>query len=300
LVFFDNPVIQKLAHSPRWTVNVENKMPIDMQTLKTSGRIFGATGEHSLTTLPELLDVFQQMQMLPSQFVYFLDAERDGFIVLDIEPACPDVIRNDLLNLDFIYGDISASGNGYHLVFECPPLNEVTRRKRVMKHPDKYYEILLHHYVTFTQNIILPTQVPSAKSFLTIWNELAAIQKTAVTSSLTVNAVERPTFDNPIQQKLYEKIIEAFKNRFNKTPANYNGDVSRYEFGVIGAVRSYMRQMLEFSLFEDIVMDENEEIWMVYDIVSEVLEHRDKHDERRGGQPFLFYLVCRSFATSYT
>jgi len=297
--FFDNYVIKKLAQNPCWTVNIDGKLPLDIQTLKRTGQIFGAAGEHCLITLPDLLDMMIPVQMMPEQFVYFLDAERDGIVILDIEPSCPENTKRDLLNLDFLYGDISASGKGCHLAFPCPELNEITRNKKVMKHPDKYYEILLHHYVTFTQNLICPTGIPSNTTFQNIWNELENMQKIAIANAVDINISARPKFGK-LHKRLCDEVIRAFQNRFTKTPADYGGDFSRYEFGAIGAVRNYLEQISSFSLFSNLEMDENDEIWIVYDVISEVLPHRSKHDEKRDGQPFLFWLVCKSFTTNYS
>ena len=298
MTFFDNPVIQKLAYNPRWTINVDGKMPLNIQALKTQGQIFGATGEHCLTTLSDLLTVFATHNTTPTQFTYFLDARRDGIVILDIEPSCDDNLKHDFLNLDFLYGDISASGRGYHLAFPCPPLDDITSVKKVMKHPEKSYEILLCHYVTFTKNIILPTATPSTTNFQAIWNELAAMQK--VSKTLNISVTVNPQIERQGKHKLlHEKLTEAFQRRFVKKPVDYNNDMSRYEFGAIGSVRMYLEQLLKYSLFEGVTLDESEKIRLVYDVLVDNLPHRDKHDEFRSGQPFLFYQVCKSFETTY-
>ena len=297
--FFDNPIIKQLAHNPRWTVNIDGKCPLDILTLKNTGRICGAASEERLVTLPDLLDIMGIMQAMPERFTYFLDAERDRIAVLDIEKHCPEDIKNELLNLDFLYGDISASGKGYHLAFICPELDEITRNKIKMQHKDKHYEILLHHYVTFTQNLIFPTATPAKITFRDVWDELVKEQKIAAENAVNINISARPEFSKRLHKKLFAEIMRALQNRFLKTPADYNNDMSRYEFGVIGIARTYLEQMLSFTTFANLEMDDNDKIWMVYDAVSEFLPHRDKHDAKRDGQPFLFYLVCKSFTTVY-
>jgi hypothetical protein len=296
--FFDNEVIKQLSQNPRWTVNIDNKCPVDIKRIKTHGQIRGARDKQCLTTLPDLLDLMGKVNVIPEAFVYFLDAERDNVVVLDIEKTCPDDIKTDLLNLDFLYGDISMSGNGRHLIFPCPPLNDITRNKRVMRRPDGFYEILLNHYVTFTQNLIYPTVIPAEKPFQQVWDELAATQKLITTSDIDVNTENRPKFTSATHRRFHAELIRAFEYRFTKTPADYHNDMSRYEFAVICAVKNYCKQFLTYSTFENIKLNENEQIWMVCDVIHKILPHRPKHDEQRNGQPFLFYQVCQSFAIS--
>mgnify|MGYP006989955557 FL=1 len=75
--------------------------------------------------------------------------------------------------------------------------------------------------------------------------------------------------------------------------------MSRYEFAVIGSIRRSLNIMLDIPMFaRRIRLDEQQQILMIYQIVTEILPYREKHDETRDGKPLLLYQVMNSFATS--
>lgn len=295
--FIDNPTIRYLAAKPYWTVNVEKKKPLDIKEFERTGLIIGAKNEKCLTTLSDLLRI---IDVIPKQFVYSLNAARDNVVVLDIEKTCPDDIKTELLKLPFLYGDISMSGLGCHLVLPCPPLDEITQQKVVLKEDHGYYEILIHHYVTFTNNTLFARYDESTSpiSFQKIWDELKASKKNAVKQEIEFDE-SQISLDFPQYNSLKDIITRNFLARFRKTPEDFNNDMSRYEFAVIGSVRYSTELMLSVPMYARLNLDDSQKIMLVYKIVQELLEPREKHNEKRDGKPMLLYQVYNSFTTTY-
>lgn len=295
--FIDNNVIRYLAPKPYWTVNVDGKKPLDIVEFERTGQIIGAKNETCLTDLDNLLRI---INAIPQQFVYSLNAVRDKIVVLDVEKTCPDDIKETLLKLPFLYGDISMSGKGLHLVFPCPQLDETTVNKVVMKEEHGYYEILIHHYVTFTNNTLPPiyTTENAPIQFREIWDNLKASQKNLIKRDYDM-CFENVSLDFPQYETLKTAVVNNFRQRFKKTPEDYHNDMSRYEFAVIGSIRRSLNIMLDIPMFaRRIHLDEQQQILMIYQIVTEILPYREKHDETRDGKPLLLYQVMNSFATS--
>lgn len=295
--FIANPIIRTLAAKPYWTVNIDGKKPLDILEFDQSGLIRGAKDEQCLTDLSNLLRITNS---IPKQFVYHLNAVRDNYVVLDIEKTCPDDIKNNLLKLPFLYGDISMSGNGLHLVLPCPALDELTVNKIAMKEEHGYYEILLHHYVTFTHYTILPqfTDENSPVSFVEVWNKLKQTQRNTVKHDFDTD-IANVSLDFPQREVIEDAVIANFKNRYTKTPDDFHNDMSRYEFAVIGSIRYSLKTVMSFPIFaRSVQLDEMQQIAMVYNIVSKILPHRKKHEELRDGKPMLLYQVLNSFATT--
>ena len=172
-----------------------------------------------------------------------------------------------------------------------------------MKEEHGYYEILIqNHYVTFTNNTIFPyyTAENAPIQFQTIWDELKAQQRIAVKNDIDISSDEEIKLDFPQYAVLKDAIKRNFKSRFKKTPDDYSGDMSRYEFAVIGSVKVSMNLMLDLPFFSRTVkLDDKQKIMLVYNTVLELIEHRAKHDEIRDGKPMLLYQTYNSFVTNY-
>lgn len=296
--FFNNQIIRYLAKRPYWTVNIDNKKPLDIMEYERTNRIRGAANDDALTDLSNLLRI---INAVPEQYVYKLNAIRDRIVILDIEKTCPDDIKQTLLTLPFMYGDISVSGKGYHLAFPLPEIDQITANKTVMREEHGYYEILINHNVTFTNNTIFP-QYDLANApiqFNQIWDELKASQKIAMKYDFDMDD-ENVNLDFPQHDMLKDAVIRHFKQRFKKTPSDFYGDMSRYEFAVIGSVRYSLMTMLDMPIFaKQTKLDKQQQITFVYNIVTEILDPRPKHQEKRDGKPMLLYQTYNSFVTSY-
>ena len=112
------------------------------------GRVMGAMNHSKQCLYP--LDRVRRLIPEASNFAYYLSAQDAPYVILDIEPSCPESLRRSLLDTDFLYAETSMSGKGLHLAYKMP--ESVLKaypniiNKTVLRHPKKYYEILINHY----------------------------------------------------------------------------------------------------------------------------------------------------------
>lgn len=296
--FIQHPFIQQIALNKRWTISDNIKRPIDMIEYKTKGKIVGATycNEKSLVSLPELY------QLIPNaaNFAYYLDATKDNFVVLDIEPTCPAHVKKDLLQMQPLYIETSMSGNGIHMVFEYPKdiieKYEHAKEKVVLKGDNHDYEILIKHYVTFTgrQLQIFPSNNP--KSFRELFETLASRQKPSATKA-DIDFDEMKPVDTKELPFLMELLHTAMQ-RYPKKPDDFkkaNGrdnDTSLWEYAVIGYMYRKLKEILQVQkIARDHEYTLEEQIWIMHEIIYDYIDYRPKHDTLRGGRPFLIYLM---------
>lgn len=286
--FYQHPFIQTLKHKKKWTISDHKKMPIDIYMLKSFHTVKGAlfTDEKSLVSLEELLTILPNV----SNYAYFLDAYTDQFVVLDIEPTCNDDLKNELLQMPFIYGERSLSGKGYHLIFplpECIYDYPIAQKKIVFKGPNKQYEILINHWVTFTgDQIESPTQ---PTDFIPFFEQMAKDQKEQeVLKNFKIKDIK------PEEIPDYEYIVDLLKKqKFTKTLDDYDKDYSIYEFAAIGFILTKLNMVLSLSKIKNNQhsYSDLECTWITYVVARDLIEYRTKHDEYREGLPWLLYLV---------
>lgn len=286
--FYSHPVIRELAMKPKWTVSDKNKMPIDMYELEYNQRIFGARAPEQ----PSLVDLNRLCQVIPNaaNHAFYLDSNQDGYCVLDIEPTCPVKLRDDLLRMAYLYGEFSLSGKGLHLIFKLPDCIKnypAAMTKTVMKEEHGYYEVLLAHYVTFTRNQ-LPVQ-PGSQAFEPLFEALCAVQTDTTRNEVDISDLEPG--DIPDFKILTEKLQTC---KYRKTPDDFHGDLSRYEYGHISWLYYRLMALYDTALIQKNghEYDPNESAWILYETIMPRLEHRDKHDKYRDGLPWVLYL-CR-------
>lgn len=297
--FYTNTAVQLLAGHSRWSVSgrlgddpeKDAKAPIDMRALMTNGRIRGAweISDRCLVTLDEL------KTFLPNAAnnAFYLQAQTDGLLVLDIEKTCPPEIAAQLLGMtEALYSELSMSGRGYHLLLPLPsnfwdyPL---AVSKKVLREEHGYYEILLDHWVTFTRNDVPAERYVDAEGVLPVspaWDELYA--------SLAELAVEAPTVELDISAEKpeiprEEQILDLMTRQPPKRDlASFHGDYSRWEFSILGVL--YNRLAAILVAVKDVVdhpYDEGDQAWLVYLAGQKIIPARDKHDEYRNGMPLL-------------
>jgi len=284
--FYTDDFIKSIANNPKWTVSDINKVPIDMFSYEYRHQIHGAlfTDERSLITLPHLCELIPNA----ANNAYFLDAIADGFVVLDIEPKCPALIKKQLLKLPYVYGEKSMSGKGYHLIFPLPKCMSdypIAQTKLVMKEEHGYYEILLNHWVTFTRNqIALSTH---KTQFSALFKQMAAAQKETIRQDVNIDGIK------PDNIHRYDQIISMLLDQtYTKTADDFYGDLSKYEYATIGFFYWKLKKMMEVIKNQDThVYRDNEQAWILYVIAQEKIPHRDKHDTARNGLPWLLYLT---------
>lgn len=305
--FRQNPFIQSIQDNPKWTISDSNKMPLDMHILFDETKIKGAHfhDERSLVTLPEIDDYFSKLNQIATNHAYFLDVMTDHFMVLDVEPSCPDELKQKLLQTDYIYGEVSLSGKGYHLVFKEPKCflqYPNAYAKKSLKHANKYYEILLNQFCTFTGNMI-PLQDNPTTDFNDIYKELATeARDISVKRDVNVQSIEEKP-DTEYADKIldmlrmsahdYKKKPEDFKK--DKSPGE--NDMSRYEWAYIAYLNWKLSSILavQFIAAEHEYTDD-EKAYFLYTVIKEMLPHREKHDTYRYTKnnqklPWLGYLV---------
>ena len=285
--FYGHGFIQSIAGNQKWTVSTGDKMPVDAVVYANEGKIFGAKfmGPKSLVTLDRVTELFPEAK----DNTYFMSYPDDGFVILDIEKTCPAEIKKRLLSTNFLYGERSASGRGYHLVFKLPPRHTefpVVSQKRALRHPDKHYEILLTHYCMFTRNMIPQCKKPTV-DFDEIFYELAVQQKNIERDPNVVISAKEPEIQ-------YGKQAIAMLNdlRYTKTPANFGNDVSRYEFGFIAYYNMNLKKFLEeMYIKKDIRYTDTEQAWILYLAIRNEIPYRPKHEEKRNKLPWLLYVA---------
>lgn len=269
-------------------------------------------------------------------------SERDPFIVLDIESKCPPEQAHHLIEtLPWVYAERSASGKGFHLVLPTPwptphdkgylaQLIDDTReyektaasmwsdltQRRVIRRQQGDYEALLDHYTTFTMNCSeFPEPPEPTIERLNAWHDILTdlienAPEPVITREYT-NAkgevVELDvSFDRP-DYVHFDYLIETLMSRYRsnpyaQTPEDFDGDMSRWEFGMISSVmhmaRSTMREVMRINRPDRLdPIDENTFIWVVYTVISKLIPLREKHYGYREKLPYLLYRTKAAFAT---
>ena len=93
--FRNNDFISSIAANERWTVSTSQKMPIDMYIFINRGIVSGAIYNNELSLVS--LDALHNAIPDAAVYTYYMDALIDHFVVLDIEPKCPDDIKANLM-----------------------------------------------------------------------------------------------------------------------------------------------------------------------------------------------------------
>lgn len=313
--FYRNPAIRVLSRAERWTVSgrlgddpeAKGKAPIDIRHLLDVGRVRGAweVGARCLVTLDELA------ARLPAaaNCAFYLQAQSDGFVVVDVEPDCPEEIARDLLALPgALYSETSMSGRGFHLLYPRPTNFHdfpVAASKRVLREEHGWYEILLEHWVTFTRRPVAADVTEAALSGSTprafaSFEELYASLATSARASSPVSA-EVVTDDAPAikgAERIVARTVEGAEPRF-KTLEHFNGDRSRWEFSILGTLYREMRRHLVVAGFlHRAEYSPGDRAWLLYEAARRVLPERPKHRETRNGRPFLLDRAAAMVATS--
>lgn len=283
--FYSHPLIQELSCYKRWTISTNNKIPVDMCVIRDYKRIAGAKyqDERSLVTLDEVLDIIP----CAANHAFFLDCVDCNYVVLDIEPKCPDEIKKQLLNLNYIYGEVSMSSKGYHLVFPLPKSYRdypVLQTKKVLKEEHGFFEILLNHYVTFTRKM-LPDATGKA-DFDDLFKSMAQVQKETIRNdNITFeNANTEP--DIPHRDELISVLNRVTLKK------SFDGDYSRYEFSYAKKVYCTLQEILTtVKPYKNIEYNATQKAWLIYIALKNILEYRPKHDSLRNGVPWLLFVA---------
>ncbi|BCT74203.1 hypothetical protein SCMU_00450 [Sinomonas cyclohexanicum] len=306
LGFYGNPAIGTLADAARWTVSGRlgdpggrGKVPIDMRALLDIGRVRGAwtIGEECLVTLRELTERLPDA----ANHAFYLRAQTDGLMVVDIEPDCPAEIAANLLGLPgLVYTETSMSGRGYHLMTALPENfydHTVASSKRVLREEHGWYELLLDHWVTFTRQPIGKGVLARAgetgrasapfASIEGVYASLAAKVKASPGGGVTAvpTSGELPEINGG--QQIVERTLDGARPRL-KQLGDFADDHSRWEFSVLGTLfREMHHHLVVIGFLRRTSYSASDQAWLLYQAALAAIPSRAKHHERRNGQPFL-------------
>lgn len=302
--FYGNPAVRTLAEAARWTVSGRlggpggtGKAPIDMRALLDIGRIRGAwaIGEECLVTLGELTERVPEA----ANHAFYLRAQADGLMVIDIEPGCPAEVAANLLGLPgLIYTEVSMSGRGYHLLAALPQNfydHAAASSKRVLREEHGWYELLLDHWVTFTRAPVGKAVVVDAADTDLATAPFASVEglyaSLASKASSSAYATAVPTAGEALElkggQEIIERTLDAARPRL-KHLGHFAGDNSRWEFSILGTLFREMRHhLVVVGFLRRTTYSAGDQAWLLYQAAVQVIPGRAKHYERRNGRPFL-------------
>lgn len=312
--FYRSPAIAELGRQCRWTISGQlgdessgRKAPIDVRHLvagcssscRHSGPVRGAFAldETCLMTLPELTTALP----MASNVAFFLRAATDGLLVIDVEPSCPRPLAHELAGLPgVLYSETSMSGHGLHLLTPLPGNfheHELAASKKVLREEHGWFEVLLEHWVTFTRNpvtgdVFAPVQDappfdPGREPFGSLedlWSRLAASarENAAAEASSVTTSPEPPRI--AYRDEIVERVVA---NTSPRDPADFENDLSRWEFSTLGSLFARLRTVLAEYASWGVAYDHNQVTWLLYLCAVRILPHRAKHDQQRGGRPYL-------------
>ena len=299
--FYDNPLIQRISSYKKWTVSDKEKRPIDMYALINYGKIWGLANDRGHTPFVDLPTLCATLPSAKNN-AYFLDALIDGFVVLDIEPKCPDVIKQKLMELPYLYGEVSMSGKGIHLLFDLPEhileKYPVAQNKMALKEEHGYYEILLNHMVTFTRNTLpVKNTGENISSFENIFEILASKVKDTGNNLKVIPVTDIDENEIPYYNTLMATLTAQ---DYSKNLADFHGDNSRYEYGMAGFYYRLLSHLLTNGSYKDHTYTDEEKVMIVYKLISDKLEYRPKHDQFRNNMPWLMFVANNLVAKSDT
>ena len=215
-------------------------------------------------------------------------------MVLDIEPSCPKEISEYFLSMNWLYAERSMSGLGYHLLF---PLEEsykdIALGKQKLREENGYYEFLLNHYVTFTRNSLPVHAVnPMAPAIKPTWDALAAAAQIDETKRVNTDMNIKSVYKQSMIMNLMVNQVDPYE----KTPDDFKGDMSKYEFGYISYLFYRLRGIL--VLINEHRYTDDEIAFILYEASKICIPYRPKHEEMRTGMPWLYFQVTRVMAKS--
>ncbi len=288
--FMSSDLVAVMGDKPQWSVSDRDKRPIDIGWLMDAGELRGASPVDPWATVT--LKKLRQVLPDAANAALRLDSEECGLCVLDVEPSCPPDEMLPLLRFPYVWGEVSMSGRGVHLVLPVPKAFEAdadARSRAVVRDPKGRYEILLSHWVTFTRRPIGPWENRGGDA--EAWEAFAKdLLERAPKPSIRVGADELDLeAARPKMPFCWKPVMKnVLGHPYQKGPDDFGGDMSRYEFGYMNFAYRVLVHSLE-AFRDQWDYDENDKAWLLYDIAREALPKRAKHDETRLGVPYLLY-----------
>lgn len=296
--FYDHPFIQSIADTEKWSITQpKNKMPVDMFDL-AHGKITGCAPDtpHSMTTLAETVRIIESTyNKVPTNHAFNMNTDEDNFVLLDIEPSCPPHIMRKFLQLPYIYAEKSLSGKGIHMVMPIPAeywQYPAVLRLQKMQEEHRYYEIMFDHWVTFTRDMIKPSNPNADDSFYhEIFKKLAEKQIEKTTEDLEFEMDDDHNVEVSDIPGADEIIAYATNgaNEYKRTLKDYNNDASAFVFGINGHFYGIMSKLMKLSSIEKLghKYTPQERTRILYAIIKDRVPDRPKNYERRGKTTWL-------------
>lgn len=301
--FYSNPVIKALAKNKRWTVSgtVQNhgetkKVPISMFPINHPEQCYGQNLIWGNPQKPEdMVDLATLCENIPSATnnAYLLSLD-DELLVLDVEPTASTALKQQLLATPWLYGEVSMSGHGYHLILPMPHKLE-TNYEHIISKPsqqifNKSLELLFSHWVTFTRNTI---QRPSNWGTIDVMDiiepQLNAIKETVQPEY----EVEIDTSGVRYSDTLVAAIVSS--THFDSRRANMY-DKSRFDASYISAIISACDMIVDqVSNSMHLSYSTEDRIKLVYLAAKQLLPPRSKHNEPREYGNWLMYSCVKLY-----
>lgn len=299
--FRSNPAIDALAGKRIWTVSTRDKCPIDMFEYLSFHKLRGAAShdECSLETLDRVSETFPGA----ANRACYLDSASTKLMVLDIEPGCPEPVKQRLLRFPSVYAERSMSGKGYHLLMKVPEkiirAYPAVKEKKAMKHEQGWYEFLMDHYVTFTGDQV-PSGGQDVQEFLAVFVHLAKQQVEARTSAEVAAPAVRD-ISKYDQDELLQTLLDRITDErvpFTRTPEQFNNDISSYEYAFMGDRYPKLQRLMAVpELMNGRELADEEIVYILYRAGQRMLPHRPKHEEARLGMPYLMFTAMKLYGS---
>lgn len=327
--FMQHPIIRKLAHEEHWTVSDKDKQPVHARILLAEDVLHNAHWRDG-NPLVALTALDANPNLAFVNRAYRLHARDNRVIAIDVEPHASPEMKQMVWDFPGHLRELSRNG-GIHLLIEVPEdcIDDANRYLfddlAVFKEPipagvkaKSTYEVLFNdHYITFTKKLGFhkePTdfaQDPAAKAklkgFLDNLVRLDA-ERREQRELMKQHRAEleegkmTPELKSALTMLLELPPIEVARESVSqKTLDDYGGDASRYESSVASSYAHHImrahKMALEAISYRDqaLLLGENELIRGVYELLTDTVEYRPKHDEEREGYPWLLYVARNSY-----
>lgn len=306
-------IIQKIADDNRWTISDKKKRPVDAKHLLETYEVRHARIYDEPYPLVSLHELNADENLAETNRAYRLQAQHNNIIVIDIEPKASKELREFAMDFPAHLTEISTNG-GVHLFIEIPekaitPENKYLLESTVIKSPDDTFEIIANdHYITFTKKFVLDKPAADYHNNLehfdrlqNFLNNIVEMDKEAQEERELKKQIAIDFDDSDLNTDLIEKLMESksfvnfMERQSEKTPMDFNNDLSRYEGSVATACSGHVyrfassldnTQVLKHT-FAD--MTENDWIYTAYLMTKHIVPEREKHTEIRDGLPWLLY-----------
>ncbi len=234
----------------RWAATMPGnpKVPVAMDSWGTD-RLRGNRhrDETDCVDLPRLLDLVPD----GTSYGFYLDSREAGIVVADIEPDCPEDLRERLLDAPWAYGEISVSGKGLHLLFLADDLGgSFVEDAERLRSENNWFEFLQRHWVTFTGKALARDPGYDLTSLRELYEgcptALGGSSSTAARDAAELACARRPARNS---YEGDEATLMAYLERleYGRSPADFGDDRSTYEWTRMRWLLHRIRESREYG-----------------------------------------------------